>query len=349
MQDDLFGDPHAAPVQTKADAPPHRSPLVTRGIAPQPPTRHALALAAQLPTQLWLGTLSWSYPGWAGLVWAGTHTEAALAKDGLTAYSQHPLLRAVGIDRSFYRPLTASQYARYAAQVPDRFRFVVKAPGAVSDALIRAEGGRGQQTNPLFLNPVMAVQEFVQPALEGLGAKAGALVFQLSPLPGEWLARPSQLLDRLADMLRALPRLAPVAPDAVVAVEVRDPQLLTPALAHVLKSAGATYCLGLHAKMPPVAGQLDMLRALWPGPMVCRWNLNPLHGAYGYEDAHHAYSPYHRLVDVDVATRDALARVARATTRAGHHAYITISNKAEGSAPLSVQALAEAVAADAPP
>ena len=35
------------------------------------------------------------------------------------------LLRCVGIDRSFYRPLTEGQYARYAGQVPDDFRFVV--------------------------------------------------------------------------------------------------------------------------------------------------------------------------------------------------------------------------------
>jgi uncharacterized protein YecE (DUF72 family) len=35
-----------------------------------------------------------------------------LAKNGLSAYAQHPLLRCVGIDRSFYRPLTEGQYAR---------------------------------------------------------------------------------------------------------------------------------------------------------------------------------------------------------------------------------------------
>ena len=55
----------------------------------------------------------------------GPYSEAVLAKNGLSAYAQHPLLRCVGIDRSFYRPLTEAQYARYAGQVPDDFRFVV--------------------------------------------------------------------------------------------------------------------------------------------------------------------------------------------------------------------------------
>ena len=56
----------------------------------------------------------------------GPYTEAVLTKNGLAAYAQQPLLRCVGIDRSFYRPLTEAQYARYAGQVPDDFRFVVK-------------------------------------------------------------------------------------------------------------------------------------------------------------------------------------------------------------------------------
>lgn len=189
------------------------------------------------------------------------------------------------------------------------------------------------------------MQEFVQPALDGLGHKLGALVFQLSPLPGELLGQLPDVLQRLHTLLQALPPLQPTAPDGVVAVEVRDREFLGPELAAVLRSAGATYCLGLHAKMPLMAEQLPMLRALWPGPMVCRWNLNPLHGAYGYEEARQIYSPYDQLVDIDLATREALTKVVRATTAAGHNAFVTVSNKAEGCAPLSVRGLAEAVQA----
>ena len=154
---------------------------------------------------------------------------------------------------------------------------------------MRSEDGRGLQANPAFLDAALATHEFVQPALDGLGHKIGALVFQLSPLPGPWLSRLPELLQRLARLLRAQPALRPLAPDAVLAVEVRDPALVSPELAAVLRAAGATYCLGLHPKLPPLAEQLPLLRALWPGPLVCRWNLNPLHGAYGYEDAQRSY------------------------------------------------------------
>lgn len=348
QQVSLFGDtepaPPAAPTRAVADAPAaSRKPRAGAGEKVQPATQDAELqnLAAALPSRLHLGTSSWHFPGWEGLVWEGAHAQPTLSRHGLKAYAQHPLLRSVSLDRSFYRPLTASQYAQYAAQVPDDFRFVVKAPSLVCDALVRGEDGRAMQANPAFLDPALAIDTFVRPALEGLGAHVGALVFQISPLPLALLADPDVLLQRLAALLQALPSLRTLSPDAVVAVEVRDAAWLTPAFARVLKDAGATYCLGLHPKLPPIEQQLPVLRALWPGPLVCRWNLNRLHGAYGYQEAKGLYEPFNRLVDPDPHTRAVLARVAVATLRAGHSALVCINNKAEGSAPLSVRALAE--------
>ncbi|WP_345537553.1 DUF72 domain-containing protein [Variovorax defluvii] len=349
MQESLFDElpQPAPPAPAPAPAPAARKRPASSGgpkVRPAPPDPAQQALARSLPPQLRLGTSSWFFPGWAGMVWEGDYEQSVLSKHGLAAYAQHPLLRTVSLDRSFYRPLTASQYAAYAAAVPEDFRFIVKAPSLVADALVRGEDGRGMQANPAFLDPTLAVQEFAAPALAGLGPKLGVLVFQLSPLPGPMLGQLPELLERLRRMLTALPPLRTQAPDAVVAVELRNPELLTPALAQVLREAGATYCLGLHPKMPPIGEQLPMLRALWPGPLVCRWNLNRLHGAYGYEEAKKLYEPFDKLADPDPQTREALARVIAGTTGAGQLAYVAINNKAEGSAPLSVVALAQALA-----
>lgn len=312
-------------------------------VAPAAPPPALVELGAALPPRLRLGTSSWHYPGWAGLVWGRDYPEATLSRHGLTAYAQHPLFRAVGVDRGFYRPLTVAQYAAYAAQVPEDFRFVVKAPSAVTDALVRDEAGRGRQVNGHFLDAEAALRDFVEPALAGLGERLGALVFQISPLPFAWLEQMPRLIARLHQLLRALPPLRGRAPDGVVAVEVRDGQWLTPDFTAALRDTGATYCMGLHAKMPRIDEQLPILRALWPGPLVCRWNLNPLHGAFGYEDAQAQYAPYDQLVDEDTETRAALARVIAGTVGAGHNAYVTLSNKAEGSAPRSVAKLAQAI------
>jgi len=350
LQDSLFPDlprppeapaPVPPPVEAEpsAEVPKHKKARGS-GVAPAPADPALVELAGMLPPLLRLGTSSWSYPGWAHLVWDGEYAETALSKNGLAALARHPLFRTVSLDRNFYRALTASQYARYAAMVPDDFRFVVKAPSLVTDATVRDESGRGTQVNPVFLNSDIAIQEFVQPALEGLGNRIGALVFQLSPIPSQLLADQPALLARLGAMLEALPGLRPTAPDAVIAVEVRDPQLLCPAFAAMLRSVGATFCMGLHAKMPPIEEQLPMLRALWPGPLVCRWNLHRRHGRFGYEDAEKLYGPFDKIVDPDPETRAALAKVISGTTRAGQHAYVTVSNNAEGSAPLTIASLA---------
>ncbi|WP_222428825.1 DUF72 domain-containing protein [Denitratisoma sp. DHT3] len=163
MQNSLFPDTGATP------------PPVVEAAPPDPALRE---LAAALPAGLRFGTSSWNYPGWAGLVWKRDYPDAALSRHGLMAYAQHPLLRTVGLDRGFYQPLSAAQFAAYAAQVPDDFRFVVKAPSRVTDALLRDESGRGRRPNPDFLAAGPAMRDFVEPALAGLGEKLGALVFQ---------------------------------------------------------------------------------------------------------------------------------------------------------------------------
>ncbi|HOX88866.1 MAG TPA: DUF72 domain-containing protein [Burkholderiaceae bacterium] len=306
-----------------------------------------------LPASVHLGTSSWSFPGWRGLVWAGEHTEAVLARQGLAAYAAHPVLRAVGIDRSFYAPLASAEFARYAAQVPESFRFVVKAPARVTDALIRGERGAPAAPNPHFLDAQSAAEHFVAPTLEGLGAKAGPLVFQLSPLPAEMSRTPEAahaFIDRLAEFLDALPRqVGELTP--LYAVELRNPELLTRRFVRMLRDCGVRLCLGLHARMPEAARQSAALRAMdgdpdegddWrmKGPLVVRWSL---HAGLRYEQARSRYAPFDRLIDPDIPTRGTLAHLVHVAIKSGQASYVIANNKAEGSAPLSMIELARAV------
>lgn len=317
--------------------PPSASAARHGGVQPaEAPAPHR-ALAAALGPGLRLGTSSWSFPGWAGLVYAREFGATALARHGLAAYAAHPLLRTVSLDRAFYRPLAVAEYAGLARQVPDDFRFVVKASAEVCDAALREPGsGRALQDNPRFLDPATTLATVLQPAVEGLGPKLGVLLFQLSPLPRAWLDAPQRLLDALARLFESLPRPA----HGLLALELRDPEPLSPALAALLRAHGARYALGLHDRMPPLTEQLPMLRATWPGPLVCRWNLQR---GLRYGAAKARFEPFDKLVAPDPATREALAGLIAATLGAGQDAFVTVNNKAEGSAPCSVFALAAAI------
>ena len=352
-QTGLFSDSGDSPPDAPASSVQRcAAPLVGAAAVPAALTQ----LAAQLgypPGAIHLGTSSWSFPGWAGLVYDKPASESALSKQGLAAYSAHPLLRTVSIDRSFYAPLSRVQYEQYAAQVPPHFRFMVKAPGFITDQLRRDGNGRGIEANPLFLDLPAAFDEFVKPAMAGLGVNAGPLVFQFSPLSRRTLADVPAFAARLHAFLQALrAQCAGFSHAPLLAVEVRNGELLTREFAAALKDAGAHYCLGVHARMPTPEEQLPLLRALWPGPLVARWNLHP---GFKYEEAKAQYAPFNQLVDQDPASRATLAKVAAATALAGQPVYISANNKAEGSAPLTIYKLAQAIAdllrekSDSPP
>jgi uncharacterized protein YecE (DUF72 family) len=227
--------------------------------------------------------------------------------------------------------------------VPDGFSFVVKAPALVCDALKRDEQGRGKVANPQFLDPGVAAREFIVPCLDGLGAKAGPLVFQLSPLPREMVEGSASLVERLSVFFNALPtRLGTRRP--LYALELRNRELLTPRLMKLLAAVGVRYCVGLHDRMPEIERQEVALRALdgiSPGPLIVRWNL---HRGFRYQAARRRYEPFDRLVDEDPETRLVLARMAVETFARGQQVWITANNKAEGSAPWSILKLAEEIA-----
>ncbi|MFM7291372.1 MAG: DUF72 domain-containing protein [Planctomycetia bacterium] len=299
-------------------------------------------LGDSLPARIHLGTSSWSFPGWTGLVYAPRNgkpaNEQTLARHGLAAYAAHPLFRTVSLDRTFYAPLTQEEFARYATQVPAHFRFVIKAPAAITDPVVRKPGsGEAARDNPLFLDATAAAATFVRPAVDGLGPKAGPLVFQFPPLGRRLLSDVPKLAARIAAFMAMLPR------GPLYAVEVRDPQLACPSFAAALGDAAAVPCLAVHARMPPVAEQaaaFGLERADCTMPLVARWNL---HAGRGYEEAKADYFPFNRLAEEDLPSRTALASLTRAAASAGRDVFVTINNKAEGSAPLSVQRLAEQI------
>lgn len=304
-------------------------------------------LGASLPAAIRLGTSSWSFPGWTGLVFAARNgkpaTEQVLARHGLPAYAAHPLLKTVSLDRTFYAPLTRGEFAAYAAQVPDAFRFVVKAPAAFTDPVLRKPGsGEAARDNPSFLDAPTAAAMFVEPAIAGLGATLGPLVFQFPPLGRRLVADVPRITARIAAFMAALRGRVP--PQVSLAVEVRDPELSSAGFAAGLHDAGVVPCLAVHARMPPVAEQAAAFgidRDDCRLPMVARWNL---HAGHRYEEAKQAYFPFDRLVEEDVPTRQSLAALAARAAARGRDVFITINNKAEGSAPRSVATLAAAIA-----
>jgi len=297
--------------------------LFARVGAAEPPAR-VRELASALHEGLYLGTSSWSFPGWDGIVYDRRVSQTTLARHGLTAYAHHPLFRTVCIDRTYYGPITAEDFARYRSAVPEDFLFVIKAHELVT---------RGRQKhdiaspNPLFLEPGYAIDEVIGPCLEGLGRRAAVMLLQFPP----------QFVDDVAAFNDKLHRFLSELPKRVLyAVELRNPELFNDGYRELLQDVGASHCFNVHPNMPALEEQVQQSAPdAWP-TIVIRWMLRR---NLRYSDAKEAFHPFNKLLNEDAASRRAVATLCRDAKRA----FIIVNNKAEGSAPLSLVSLAEEI------
>lgn len=294
------------------------------------------AVAQRLPPTIRLGGMSWSYPGWAGSVYAASASPRVLARHGLPAYAAHPLLRTVEIDRSFYDPLTAAAFRAYAAQVNDDFRFVVKAHEDCTIDRFPTHARYGQrkgQMNPRFLDGAYAADTVVPPIVEGLGPKLGVILWQFPPQRDDGGA--GAFARRLGEFLRRLPR------GPTYAVELRTAALLGTAYGDALAEAGAVHCHNVWTAMPAPAQQARLLPAATRRPLIMRWLLRR---GDPYESAQARFDPFDRLREEDPANRTEVAGLVTRAHRHGVPAIVTVDNKAEGCSPQSVFRLARLIA-----
>jgi len=294
------------------------------------------ALREQLAAGLRLGTMSWSFAGWRGLVYGEGADPKLLADAGLTAYSKHALLGTVEVDRSFYEPLPARYFEALSEQVPSDFRFLVKAHEDCS--LLRfprhARYGKKQgDSNARFLDPSYATDAVVGPSLEGLGAKLGAILFQFPP---QDVGNPAAFAEQLAAFLQRLPH------GVIYAVEIRNAELFTSAYAHALESAGAVHAHNVWGNMPSVLQQARLIPPAARRPLIVRWLMRR---GDDYEGARSRFLPFSRLAEPDLPNRRDIATLIAKALAHDVPAFVVVNNKAEGSAPASIIELAREIVA----
>jgi len=140
--------------------------------------------------KLWVGTSGYSYKPWLG----NFYPERLAAKEMLRFYASR--LPAVEINNTFYRLPKESVLRSWMEQVPDDFRFVLKAPQRI--------------THIKRLKDAESEVEYLFRVGTVLGSRAGAILFQLPP-------HLRKDIERLKNFLSLLPA------DRLVAFEFRHP------------------------------------------------------------------------------------------------------------------------------
>ncbi|MCU0620571.1 MAG: hypothetical protein MUC69_03605, partial [Gemmatimonadales bacterium] len=101
---------------------------------------------------------------------------------------------------------------------------------------------------------------------------------------------------------------------------------------------GVAHVFNSWTRMPSIGEQLDLPDVVAGPCLVARALLRP---GRTYNEAVDAFAPYDRLHDVQPDLRADLVRLIRTALALRLPAYVIVNNRAEGSAPLTIVAVAK--------
>jgi uncharacterized protein YecE (DUF72 family) len=288
------------------------------------------------PSLVKFGTSTWTYDGWQGLVYTKRYPKGRFKQDCLAEYAEYeykgaPLFTTVGFDFTFYGPPTTRQLEHYAAQLPTGFLVCSKVweevtvPAFAAGLRYRTKAG----PNPHFLDPDYFREQILPAYREAFCDHMGPFIFEFQRTGIE----PDEFLLRLDGFLMRLPK------EHQYAVEVRNPRLLGKDYGAILRSHGVAHVFNHLTAMPPLWRQHELLGEEFPGPFVLLRLLTPRDVSYG--EAVKAYQPYNRIVRALPEMRTETVRLVREAVSRQIPSYVLVNNRSEGSAPLTIQALAD--------
>ena len=190
---------------------------------------------------------------------------------------------------------------------------------------------RAGKINSDFLNPDLFVEEIYQPYQRHFADNAGPFVFEFQTLAKSSGIDPERFATRLDEFFSALPR------EGQFAVEIRNDDFLTPMYFAVLREHGVAHVFNSWTRMPPIGHQLDLPGAITGPFIVARALLRP---GTTYNEAVDAFSPYDRIREPNLKLRRDLVRLVQTAVKTRIPAYLLVNNRAEGSAPLTIAAVA---------
>jgi uncharacterized protein YecE (DUF72 family) len=301
------------------------------------------ALAALAEQNVFIGTSSWKYPGWTGLLYdeqrylyRGKFAESRFERDCLEEYAQ--VFRAVCVDAGYYKFPSPEYIAKLCAQVPDGFRFAFKVTDEITARTFPSQPRHGKmagQRNPHFLDADLFRAAFLA-SCERHREKIGVLMFEFSHFHPRDFDRGRDFVEMLDTFFSQLP------PGWQYGVEIRNQTLLHPDYFTVLQRHGVAHVMNNWTRMPAVADQWRIPGVLSAGDFTAaRFLLKP---GRGYEQAVQSFSPYNATKEVNEDARAAAAEVIRQRLNDAQRgktrpSFLFVNNRLEGNALFTILAV----------
>jgi uncharacterized protein YecE (DUF72 family) len=283
------------------------------------------------------GTSTWAYEGWQGQVYRRPYAKTTFARECLGEYCQYryngePLFRTVGNDSTFYRPPTTNQLGHYLKQIPEDFEMCFKVWEEITIPSFASHvryGPKAGQPNPRFLDAKLFNDLVLAPYREAkFEPHMGPFVFEFQR---HGLTN-QEFCTKLDRFFSEIPQ------DFCYAVEIRNAGLLGPEYQKVLESHGVAHVYNHWSYMPPLAEQHRRMDERFTAPFIVTRLLTPLN--MSYETAKKRAAPYNTIVGELPQMRKETVTLIKQAVGENRRTYVLVNNRADGNAPLTVQALA---------
>ena len=289
-------------------------------------------VAALASAGIYVGTSSWKYEGWLGLIYTperyltrGKLSRAKFEKTCLAEYAE--VFKTVCLDAGFYQFPNAKMLDGIFSQVPGDFRLSIK---VTEDITVKKfpnmprYGRRAAQANEHFLDADLFIASFLGP-LEPYREQVGTLIFEFGHFHGGDWERGRQFVEALDGFFARLPK------GWNYSVEIRNENFLRAEYFEVLNRHGVAHTFNSWSRMPPVTGQLAMPGSFTADFATARFLLKP---GRDYEQAVEKFQPYHEVKEPNLEARMALIDLLTTPAKPGRpgRRFLYVNNRLEGCA-----------------
>ncbi len=282
---------------------------------------------------LHIGTCSWKYDSWRGLIYP---------QDGrinyLQEYSRH--YHTVEVDQWFWslfgedtavlpKPEVVQEYA---ASVPDDFIFSIKVPNSVTLTHHYTKGTNTPlKPNPCFFS-VPLMERFLE-TLDPLRGNLGPLIFQFEYLNKKKMNSLGEFISRFGRFIKQLPR------NYRYFVEIRNPNYLKQPYFEFLEASNLRHVFLHGYYMPSIFEIYQRFKRYVQGQTLIR-----LHGPNRQEIEQQTAKFWNRIVapkDTDILL---LKEMLNDLEDRDVETFLYVNNHFEGSAPRTISRINEALA-----
>jgi uncharacterized protein YecE (DUF72 family) len=296
---------------------------VSGELAPQA-ARLGPKLRALADRGIYFGTSSWKYDGWLGSIFSedryqtrGKFSKAKFEDTCLTEYAA--TFPTVCGDFAFHQFPTKQYWSNLFEATPSGFLFGFKVPEDITVSVWPKHaryGRRAGQQNEHFLNPEPFAQFFTG-RLDPYNDQVAVLIFEFGTFNKSTFPTPGDFMARLDPFLAALPK------GYRYAVEIRNPDYLSPAYFEMLAPHNTAHVFSAWTRMPALEEQAQLSDAYTADftvvlRLVCNANLGQ-RVPVGIEEQHLRLSHGHNPV-VSVSAKTPLQTCGKPTMPPGRGA-----------------------------